>query len=282
MKTLAIRGDEERGSEVIALLEMFGGINTDNFRGTDIEDVYFVSDYNDICFIDIDAAFVAGNYVIFTLDEFYEKYPYKVGDKVTLNKYDCKFMVTKVEWTGYAIRYLLFHHAIGNEWWSIEEIKEDNMETKVEGSLIVSEDISKNEKMEIDLNEYDYKVKNGKLIILKKKHIYPKSWEESMVYLNDKGPLCNYKQKLILDFQNLLICRDAYWKMAGEQMRLEKPWEPNWTTFEGMSAIFRFRYNIVCDFVKDQHCLLVFPTEEMRDAFYDNFKDLIERCKDLL
>ena len=28
--------------------------------------------------------------------------------------------------------------------------------------------------------------------------------------------------------------------------------------------------------------LLAFPTEEMRDAFYENFKDLIEQCKELL
>ena len=27
---------------------------------------------------------------------------------------------------------------------------------------------------------------------------------------------------------------------------------------------------------------LAFPTEEMRDAFYENFKELIEECKELL
>ena len=28
--------------------------------------------------------------------------------------------------------------------------------------------------------------------------------------------------------------------------------------------------------------ILSFPTEEMRDEFYNNFKDLIEQCKELL
>ena len=28
--------------------------------------------------------------------------------------------------------------------------------------------------------------------------------------------------------------------------------------------------------------ILAFPTKEMRDAFYENFKDLIEQCKELL
>jgi hypothetical protein len=30
------------------------------------------------------------------------------------------------------------------------------------------------------------------------------------------------------------------------------------------------------------HFILAFPTEEMRDAFYENFKYLIEECKELL
>ena len=89
-------------------------------------------------------------------------------------------------------------------------------------------------------------------------------------------------RELMESLVKLLICQDAYWKIAGEEMGLGKPWEPNWTTFEGMPAIFRFRYNITCDYIKNQHCLLVFPTEEMRDAFYENFKDLIEQCKSLL
>lgn len=36
------------------------------------------------------------------------------------------------------------------------------------------------------------------------------------------------------DLQTLLICRNAYWKMAGEQMGFGKSWEPNWTTTECM------------------------------------------------
>ena len=28
--------------------------------------------------------------------------------------------------------------------------------------------------------------------------------------------------------------------------------------------------------------ILTFPTEEMRDTFYENFKELIEQCKELL
>jgi hypothetical protein len=34
--------------------------------------------------------------------------------------------------------------------------------------------------------------------------------------------------------------------------------------------------------VRHKNHILVFPTAEMRDAFYENFKDLIESCKELL
>jgi hypothetical protein len=33
---------------------------------------------------------------------------------------------------------------------------------------------------------------------------------------------------------------------------------------------------------KTNNTILAFPTEEMRDEFYENFKYLIEQCKELL
>jgi hypothetical protein len=77
----------------------------------------------------------------------------------------------------------------------------------------------------------------------------------------------------------LRICRNAYWKIAGEEMELGKPWESKSTEMS---------HAIVCrddgDFLlhRRTRAILIFPTKEMRDAFYDNFKDLIEQCKELL
>lgn len=126
---------------------------------------------------------------------------------------------------------------------------------------------------------------------VKNKLQYPKTFEECfnicfgnhhhIIQVVGLDGLGNNKE-LFENFIKLKICRDAYWKMAGEQMGLGKPWEPNWAVTDGMPAIFRFRYNIVCDSIKNQHCLLVFPTKEMRDAFFENFKDLIEECKEFL
>lgn len=80
MAQLAIEGHEQRGSEVIALLEMLGGVNVHNLYG-DENYAYYI--------IDSDKEIKGGIYIFgdedlitFTLEEFFEKFPYKVGDKV--------------------------------------------------------------------------------------------------------------------------------------------------------------------------------------------------------
>ena len=97
-------------------------------------------------------------------------------------------------------------------------------------------------------------------------------------------------EDLIDAFIRLKVCRDAYWKIAGEEMGLGKPWKPDWENSEER------RYSIVNIegdinlpdirltkwILKVTNKILVFPTEEIRDLFYDNFKELIEQCKELL
>ena len=79
----------------------------------------------------------------------------------------------------------------------------------------------------------------------------------------------------------LYICRDAYWKLYGEEMGLGKPWENG--RCEVVYGICRDHDDIV----KQDDCwggahIFEFPTEEMRDAFYENFKEFINECKELL
>jgi hypothetical protein len=80
------------------------------------------------------------------------------------------------------------------------------------------------------------------------------------------------------------MCRDAYWKIAGKEMGLGKPWEPDWRKTEERKFCFiRRNDNVVTKWeTKTITRFLAFPTEEMRDSFYNNFKDLIEQCKELL
>ena len=66
-------------------------------------------------------------------------------------------------------------------------------------------------------------------------------------------------------------------------MGLGEPWKPDWIQATYTCTIICSSNNIVKDAGFDaENKILAFPTEEMRDAFYDNFKELIETCKELL
>ena len=116
---------------------------------------------------------------------------------------------------------------------------------------------------------------------------YPKTYEECCKVMNY---CCNpvatkttHKEELIRKFQFLLLYCDAYWKIAGEEMGLGKPWEPDWqddTTHKFIIHAIKDKIHCGVSLVKNH--LLAFPTEGMRDAFYENFKELIESCKELL
>ena len=126
-----------------------------------------------------------------------------------------------------------------------------------------------------------------KFLIPKKE--YPKTYEGccNVLNLGEDGRLYTkgYNASLIQSFQKLLICRDAYWKIAGDEMGLGKPWEPDFTNFEeDRYGLYTCANKIVLDSYGggDVNVIITFPTEEMRDAFYENFKSEIESCKEFL
>ena len=94
-KKLAIQGHATRGKEVIEILEMLGGINIENCWGGIFETRFY--SINASGNIEDRSLNDNSNYQLYTLEEFLEKYPYKVGDKVivkTLPEYPktIKFM----------------------------------------------------------------------------------------------------------------------------------------------------------------------------------------------
>ena len=145
---------------------------------------------------------------------------------------------------------------------------------------------------------YEFRDENGNIIeakvitLEKKKPKYPQSYEEccKVLDIDDRELVFNgeyrasklyWKQLGRLNILNkLLICRDAYWKLAGD-------WKPE---FGGEPyyciKVANYKVDAKAGFNGLTNCtrntILAFPTEEMRDAFYENFKDLIEECKELL
>ena len=118
---------------------------------------------------------------------------------------------------------------------------------------------------------------------------YPKTYEKCAEIIAEFiGSDCNpkgcmgYMSTQLTAFQKLLICRDTYWKLYGEEMGLRKPWEPDWTDHEFKYCIKVLGNTLECVSEMNIQCILAFPTKEMRDAFFENFKELIESCKELL
>ena len=136
-------------------------------------------------------------------------------------------------------------------------------------------------------DNFEVKVEDGKTYVVRKLSKFPKTYEECCKVLGVDSVINDnrgYRWELLCSLQELLVCRDAYWKIAGEQMGLGKPWEPEY--IEGVVntyyTIYIFNNKLFCAGTSHRNSVLSFPTEEMRDAFYENFKELIELVKELL
>ena len=297
-KKLAIRGHSTRGKEVIKLLEMMGGSNKWFYDSSD-GFVYFI-EKNDkyITFCGKECIKNTGEYIIYELEEFLEKFPYKVGDKVHIyvqnddidGRYDIEVAeITSMRWNPARCKIAYKMKDINREFYK-EEIKckvDDSddvhsiFECKTIGQGTYAIKIA-------DGYKFDGIDENGNIIVKSIKPKYPKTYEECVrIAKNIHGYDINIDapayRELLESFVKLLICRDAYWKIAGEQMGLDKPWEPDWSNDDETKFCIYTTQNIISlDIFGVDNKILAFPTEEMRDAFYKNFKKEIEQCKELL
>ena len=287
--TLAIKGHPTRGREVIQLLEMLGGRNVSPFlKGDALHQFYHIRESNNeiICFT---YSTYKDGYKVFTLEEFEEKFPYKAGDKVQhkgATSCGSVFEVEKMRWVDnhveYTIKRLWYnncHTTVKAE--DLQPYKEETMEEK--GILVqidLTREMNVNDEVELILGDYEFVLKDGKTYFIKKKPQYPKTYGECSLIngCEDRIPL-----KIIEEFIKLINARNAYWKIAGEEMGLGKPWKPDWNNVCDKYTIYVVYGNEIWrDKGQTINALLAFPTAEMRDAFYENFKDLIEQCKELL
>ena len=315
MAQLAISGHSTRGREVIQLLEMLGGKSNGNMNGYNDDLYYYIAKDGVIYCSGIEYEELACKYRLFTLEEFEKKYPYKVGDKVI---YEHKLReITKIVWEERTntIAYKLDDKLYCNVINALQPYKEETMKeiksidlNKLEQQLDealaketpeslnkwLDEELEPEPKAPILSNRYDYaegkcgyvipdgyefdSIKQGfqtEIIIRPIKPQYPKDYEECCQHLG-----CDDKLNVgeLIPFQQLVNARNAYWKIAGKGMGLDKPWKPDW---DNLSTTHEFiKINKGCFTYSSR--VLVFPTPEMRDAFLENFEDLIKECKELL
>ena len=307
MATLAIRGHETRGKEVIEILEMLGGNNKHSYSADCDSLCFFCGKGNDIIYYDwVNNCCRDKDTTFFTLEDFLENYPYKVGDKVIYE--DKRREITKMVWeeqtntVAYKLDDKLYCNVINN----LQPYKEEIMEKRQYEELRMP--LDDNDKLAteatIDGNKIRppknhligkiTKVNNGMLVeFVKKQPEYPKNYKEcckvlgicpngDIVYAGNWTYGGEYLEKhleRIRNFQKILICRDAYWKIAGEQMGLSKSWEP---TTETVYCISRSDNVITSSYRGGKSNIFEFPTAEIRDAFKETFDEDIEFCKELL
>lgn len=83
------------------------------------------------------------------------------------------------------------------------------------------------------------------------------------------------EKETVANYIKLMRCRNAYWKLAND-------WKPDWAAKTDKYTITTWKGRISLDIGTHHNQFLVFPTKEMRDEFYSNFKSLIEEFKESL
>lgn len=311
MAKIGFCGDSRRGKEIITLLEMLGGKNIYQLKGCDISKQYTIDKDNYIV-----PLYKAESCCLFSLEDFENKYPIKIGDKVIL-KNGCTNYIARMTWNGEQVVYkvndfeeelfvedlipckeetdLPMGNAIENAY---KECVFGNKDSKFPLAWVQE---NNNEFKILLAEDFELKTKeDGILYAVRKKSQYPKTYEECCDVL-DINPILNCPNLCICEkhpatseisthfsfrralgdiytaFMKLLICRDAYWKLAGD-------WKPDYKDPFKEKWVFRIEKgeNIYLTNTEFYNAVLAFPTKEMRDAFNENFKDLIEKCKELL
>ena len=280
MAHLAIQGHATRGNEVIALLEMLGGKNIPygNLGGNNPNEVYYIDKEGYINW-----SKQASGKATFTLEGFLVRFPYKVGDKVNSPCRGCVKTITSMGWDDYlnTITYKLDDR----EYTHIALLKVVNDLPLVEQEPMEEKKINQMSLANCDLDEieivlgdkFELKIKDGKYYAVRKKPQYPTGYIDACGVLGisvtsqREMDVVVFGDELYALYQ-LLVCRNAYWKIAGD-------WKPDW---ENPVHNKWFYANINKGNLRYESHLLVFPTAEIRDAFYENFKDLIEQCMELL
>ena len=321
-KKLAIKGHVSRGKEIIDLFKMMGGCEC-GYSGGVMDCYYYISQFGNI-----EASYNPyefDTYIVYTLEEFLEKYPFKVGDKVFLYDNITEGCVTGMEWDENkgTVKYCVYTSA--EYWCDVKELLKWNAEFLVNkekgeevGKMLVDitlshlhrnhlEDVltellnhiknTPKEELEREFEEIKEWSNVGPTVeefmtfceCVNKKPVYPTTYEEccEIIHSDPNFYIDTHLYSGTLEtLYKLLICRTAYWKIAGEELGLGKPWEPKF----GKYILFSIKFYLYQDsfvlhkgeYSSSDNCILVFPFEEMRDVFYENFKDLIKQCKELL
>ena len=140
-------------------------------------------------------------------------------------------------------------------------------------------------KVELQLGDYVLVTEGDKTYVqLKDDLLYPNTYEGCCKVLGCepvpdglllKEGANEHNKYLYSDEMNalfkLLICRNAYWKLAGD-------WAPNWKDDSKKSAVAVIEDEPRVTTRYTERNMFVFPSESLCVRFLNNFKDLFEQC----
>lgn len=172
----------------------------------------------------------------------------------------------------------------GGKWNWIDEMFEENINDMETKEIIIPQG------WEID------EVRGNKIILMESKKELPKTWEECIAkikdleYIDTNGNIekVDFNVNMVTDHINdipiglgkpmlalckLLVCREIY----------RQGWKPNWYDCKTKKwTIECVNYNITSMTYMQTSKVLSFQSEEIRDQFLENFRDLIEEAKELI
>ena len=132
-RVLAIRGDYQNGNEVIKILEMLGGVNTNNYEGKQMRQFYFICPYTSVIKCVFEEAMLITDWETHSLKSFKREYPYKTGDKLVIFGRECSIVETF--WSGFTIRYKVYDNISLSEY-TTERIQELVSEKPIEQNVV--------------------------------------------------------------------------------------------------------------------------------------------------
>ena len=128
-KVLAIRGHYQNGNEIIKILEMLGGVNTNNYEGKQTRQFYFICPYTNAIKCVFEEAMLITDWETHSLKSFKKEYPYKTFDRFVL--YGREASICETFWNGFTIKYKIYNGLYFVEF-SAEQLKRAINESKEE------------------------------------------------------------------------------------------------------------------------------------------------------
>lgn len=182
-----------------------------------------------------------------------------------------------IEWQNHIKDQYLIPNVLVNDKTNIE-IKQESI------SLLISKGSEAQKKLLTDLG-----------IILEVKNKYPKSWLEldgsltgyyisidsnikhTTTYVSTRPGNKNIipTKELAEEILQFIQLSQCYYRYIGD-------WRPDWTKPTYKHLIRVFRDELAVESYQNTRHFFAFPTVEMRDEFYTNFKEQLEKCKSLV